>query len=141
MNAWLIDSYIFKHPFNCVINGPTNSGKTFLLTEIIKYRDVLINDCPNHFIYCYKTWQPSYDKIKVFLPSMLFIEGIPDPDQLQSLSNRLIIFDDLNSQYINNHEIMDIFTVGSHHRNISVIVISHNIFAKGKFSREIRLEF
>lgn len=70
---------------------------------------------------------------------MLFIEGIPDPDQLQSLSNSLIIFDDLNSQYINNHEIMDIFTVGSHHRNISVIVISHNIFAKGKFSREISL--
>ena len=40
---------------------------------------------------------------------------------------------------IDNTSIQDLFTVESHHRNTSVIMISHNLYTKGKFTRTIIL--
>ncbi len=136
---WTIDGYIFKHPFNCIISGPTSCGKTFLLAEILKFKDSLIDKAPTDVVYCYKSWQPTYDKIKMQNQHIQFHEGIPEVNVMRNIRDAIVIFDDLNTQCINNEEVMDIFTVGSHHRNISAIVLSQNIFSKGKFSREISL--
>jgi hypothetical protein len=35
--------------------------------------------------------------------------------------------------------VCDLFTKGSHHRNISVILITQNVFHEGRFSRDISL--
>ncbi len=136
---WTIDGYIFKHPFNCIISGPTSCGKTFLLAEILKFKDSLIDKAPTDVVYCYKSWQPTYDKIKLQNQLIQFHEGIPEVNVMRNIRDAIVVFDDLNTQCINNEEVMDIFTVGSHHRNISAIVLSQNIFSKGKFSREISL--
>ncbi len=128
-----------KHPFNCIISGPTSCGKTLLLAEILKFKDSLIDKAPTDVVYCYKSWQPTYDKIKMQNQHIQFHEGIPEVNVMRNIRDAIVIFDDLNTQCINNEEVMDIFTVGSHHRNISAIVLSQNIFSKGKFSREISL--
>ena len=50
----------------------------------------------------------------------------------------LIILDDLlNEVYLK--DVCDLFTKGSHHRNISVIVITQNVFHQGRFCRDISL--
>jgi hypothetical protein len=36
-------------------------------------------------------------------------------------------------------DVCDLFTKGSHHRNISVILITQNLFHQGRFCREISL--
>lgn len=136
---WTIDGHIFKHPFNCIMSGPTSCGKTFLLAEILKFKDSLIDQAPANVLYCYKSWQPTYDTIKIQNPKIQFYEGMPGTDDLRNIRDLIIVFDDLNNQCINNEEVMDIFTVGSHHRNISAVVLTQNIFSKGKFSREISL--
>ena len=43
----------------------------------------------------------------------------------------------LNSAY--SKDVCDIFTKGSHHRNISAILISQNLFHQSKFCRDISL--
>ena len=43
------------------------------------------------------------------------------------------------SECIDNKNILQLFTVGSHHKNISVIFLTQNIFCKGKHSRSINL--
>ena len=43
------------------------------------------------------------------------------------------------SECINNEEIMNLFTVGTHHINTSVFFLTQNIFSKGKYSRDISL--
>ena len=139
MNKWIVDSSIFLHPFNCILAAPTMGGKTFMMTEILKFKDVLIEPPPNRIIFCYKSWQPSYEKIKKDTPSIEFIEGILDTDIINIQNNNLIILDDLMSECINSEEIMNLFTVGSHHKNISVFFLTQNIFSKGKFSRDISL--
>lgn len=52
--------------------------------------------------------------------------------------NSLIIIDDLmTSAY--TKAICDLFTRGSHHKNISVILITQNVFHQGKYCRDIAL--
>ena len=90
-------------------------------------------------IYCYKAWQTAYDEIKTYNPIIQFQEGIVDTELLNPAVVNLIIFDDLMSECINSNTIMNLFTVGSHHKNTSVFFITQNIFSKGKFARDITL--
>lgn len=55
---------------------------------------------------------------------------------------KLIIMDDLmreGSSHSSGASVSDIFTKGSHHRNLSVLLLSQNLLHGGKFYREISL--
>ena len=43
------------------------------------------------------------------------------------------------SQVVDDKNVLNLFTVGSHHRNISVIFLTQNIYEKGKYARSISL--
>jgi hypothetical protein len=62
-----------------------------------------------------------------------------DTDIINIQNNNLIVLDDLMSECINSEEIMNLFTVGSHQKNIGVFFLTQNIFSKGKFSIDISL--
>ena len=53
--------------------------------------------------------------------------------------NSLVILDDLMSQCSNNQRMSDLFTRGSHHRGISILYLTQNLFPPGKLSRTISL--
>ena len=53
--------------------------------------------------------------------------------------NSLVILDDLMSQCSNDQRVADLFTCGSHHRGISVLFLTQNLFPPGKLSRTISL--
>ena len=50
----------------------------------------------------------------------------------------LVILDDLLN-YVYSKQVCELFTRGSHHRNISVILITQNLFHQGRFCRDISL--
>ena len=139
MEPWLINPEIFVHPFNCIVSGPTMCGKTFLIKEILKNKDVLIKPSPNRIIFCYKEWQSTYETFKKEIEGIIFVDGIVKYDEINSNYNNIIIFDDLMNEVIQSKDIMNIFTIGSHHKNTSTFFISQNIFARGKFARDISL--
>ena len=68
-----------------------------------------------------------------------FYEGIYDITNLNSQFNNLLILDDLMREASGNEQILDMFTKGSHHKNTSVMLLTQNIFSKGKHSRTISL--
>jgi GTPase SAR1 family protein len=138
MSEWLVDEYIFKHPFTCLVVGPSGCGKTNFLVSLLKNKDTLINEKIENIIYCYKEYQTSYDLIKNFCSNIHFNHGVYDKPLNKSIKN-LIIFDDLMKETIENSFIQDLFTIESHHRNTSVILITHNLFPKGKYARTISL--
>ena len=112
-----------------IVSGPTSCGKTHFVKEML--RNSLVSPLPARIVWLYKRWQPLYDEIR---KSMVveFIKGIPvdlESDQFFDPGTRnLIVLDDLMSTAAKDPRINDLFTEGSHHRNLSVIAIKQSLF-------------
>ena len=72
-----------------------------------------------------------------------FVEGIPSALEQNSYfyvnKRDLIVFDDQMIDAGKDRRIVNLFTRGSHHQNISVIYIVQNPFHRGKGSHSISL--
>ena len=123
----------FAHPFTCVVFGPTGSGKTELVAKLIKNISEMMVPAPKKIVWCYGEWQKRFEKIR----DVEFIEGLPPKDTFDGREKGLVIIDDLMNE--TNRSVTDLFTKGSHHRNISVIYIVQHLFNKGKEHRTISL--
>ena len=126
----------FKHPFTCVLAGPSGSGKTTFIYKLITNVERLITPPPDEIIYCYSEWQPMYQELQEKF-NVLFFEGLPDTDSFTPDRVRLIIIDDLMNEV--NEKVTRLFTKESHHRGVSVIHITQNLFSKHKEQRTITL--
>ena len=135
----LVNDKLFIHPFTCLIAGPTQSGKTTLLKKILENNQLYIQPPPTRVIYCYSRWQDNFDILKLSIPNIEFKIGLIDIDELSKEQNNLVILDDLMTESEKDNSILNLFTVDSHHKNISVILISQNLFSQGKYSRTISL--
>lgn len=66
-------------------------------------------------------------------PKVEFHQGIPadldDDEFFDPKHNNLLILDDLQSTSGKDKRVTDLFTEGSHHRSLSVISISQNLYA------------
>ena len=78
----------------------------------------------------------------VTIPNIEFVKGIPTALEHAYFSvNKwnLIVFDDQMIDAGKDQRIVNLFTRGSHQRNLSVIDIVQNVFHQGKGSRSISL--
>ena len=75
------------------------------------------------------------------MPHIEVVKGIPTALERDSGVNKrnLIVFDDKMINASKDKRIVNLFTRGSHHRNLSVIYIVQNLFHQGKGSRIINL--
>ena len=122
-----------KHPFTSVVAGPTKSGKTRFVFRLIENADTLINPPPERIVYCYGEFQPIFAKF----PAVEFHEGLPDVNQFDGRKRVLLILDDLMNEA--NQNICNLFTKLSHHRNVSVVFVTQNLFHKNPFVRTMNL--
>ena len=122
----------FMHPFTCMVSGPTSSGKSTFISKLLELSHEKIYPAPEKVIWCYSQWQPLYDSM---IESVEFHQGMPD--NIDSSVRNLLILDDLMSDV--DESVTELFTKGSHHRNISVIYIVQNLFHQGKEHRTISL--
>ena len=126
----------FKHPFCMTIAGPTQSGKSYFVYNLLRNRQDLIIPASKKIIYCYSVWQPLYSKMLVDITGISFNKGIPD---ISTEKDVIVILDDLMNECLEDKSILSMFTIGSHHKNISVIFLTQNIYEKGKYARSISL--
>ena len=79
----------------------------------------------------------------VAMPYIEVVKGIPTALEQDSYFDvntlNLIVFDDQMIDASKDKRIVNLFTRGSHHRNLSVIHIVQNLFHQGKGSRSISL--
>ena len=52
---------VFKHPFSCIIAGPSQSGKTTFVVHLIKFRNEMVHPVPKAIIWHYSEFQPAYE--------------------------------------------------------------------------------
>ena len=137
------DKVILSHPFTMMLAGPTGSGKTFWMKQLLERSATMINPSPKRIIWCYKRWQPMFDEMKQTIRNILFVQGIPedlnDDSFIDSRFPSLIIFDDLMNDATNSQNVCELFVEGSHHRNLSVACLVQNAFYKAKGSRTMSI--
>ena len=129
----------FKTPANFYICGASQCGKSFLVRSMLHHRDELFEPKITKIIFCYGEYQSAFDSMMQTIPNLTFVEGFPENLNDMLCTNCLVIVDDLMSQCSQNQSMSDLFTKGSHHRGVSVIYLTQNLFPPGRQSRTISL--
>lgn len=122
-----------RHPFTATVAGPTGCGKTQFTFRLIENASQMISPAPRKIYYCYGEYQTIFAKY----PHVIFNEGLPDVSNFDGKDPVLLVIDDLMQE--TNHTVANIFTKVSHHRNVSVLYLTQNLFPKNKFARTISL--
>jgi len=123
----------FKHPFTCIVAGPTSCGKTNFVLRLIDNMNIMIEPTPDKTIYYFNEYQSIFDDYV----QVDFRQGIPKADEIEKLNNALVVLDDMMTEV--DQKVSNMFTRGSHHRNVSVIFMVQNFFNKNKHMRTISL--
>ena len=126
-----------KHPFTMLVAGPTGSGKTQFVRNMINNASRISDLPPVNITYFYGEYQNMFNS----MPDVKFVDGLQQ-EQVEAIGGgdpEWIVIDDLMLEASNQSFISNLFTRGSHHRNISVILIAQNFFMRGKESRNISL--
>ena len=129
LQSWLNDDDIiteaeFPDNFRCIISGPSECGKTFLLKKLIlasTYFDKL---------YIIGTTGDQYHGIERINPkaNVEFIKDIkdlPSPDKLPKDLKKLMIFDDVRAK----EPIINEYFCRGRHNNCNMIYLNQNLFS------------
>ena len=118
-------------------------GKNCLGTITVATSSNVIDQPPERIIWCYSQWQPAYTQLLMMIPNIEFVKGIPESlenDSYLDVNKRnLIVIGDQMIEAGKHNRTVNLFTKGSHHRNLSVIYIVQNLLHQGKGNRGISL--
>lgn len=120
-----------KFTSNITVAGPSQSGKTEFVIQLIKYKDIVFNEKAHHIVWCYSEVIPRK------LPNITFHKGLIESEKI--LKQSIIIIDDLLQETLSSDELSKIFTRICHHRQCCIIFITQNLYQQGRFTRSITL--
>ena len=133
-----MEAFKFHSPISIAIFAPSFSGKSTLTRKILEDADSLFVQPPDFVVYCYKEWLPMFDEMKDSVKEFTLHQGVPSREQMEEWAQGrhfILVLDDLQQVCENNRDVAEIFTVGSHHLNYTVIYWCHNIFGREQFAR------
>lgn len=118
--------YKLKPRFTLTIAGPSNSGKSELTCSLIDNAQHTLEVPPTKIYICYGCSEAVYTRFETLPYPIEYINGVP-PEDFKFTDNSIVIFDDLQSRV---NEIEPYFTKYAHHKKISCIYITQNLFLK-----------
>jgi len=124
------DDPIFKHPFSFIMSGTSGSSKTSFCIHLLQNLDALCTgrEFASGIIWCLseKTAVPERQQFRC--KNVKYNEGVPESFGGGGGGKPCLVMlgDMLNDVY--SKQLCDLFTRGSHQKNISVILITQNLF-------------
>jgi len=94
----------------------------------------MVDPPPSKIVYCYGEYQRLFDEYR---SRVTFNRGLPNLEDFDGSEPVLLIIDDLMNE--TDESVANLFTKGSHHRNVSVAFLVQNLFHKNKHIRTISL--
>ena len=98
---------------------------------------------PSKVLYCYGIHQDLFDDMERSVPNFQSRQGLPTVEELDEFTrdkrHKLVIIDDLMHEVMRNRNMELLFTQGTHHKCVSVILITQNLYPGGKHARTIAL--
>ena len=114
------------HPFTCIVSGPTGSGKSVFTFKLIEHEREVISPPPERILFCYDKYQQIFDNYL----RVEFHDGLPEVSSFDGKKRTLLVMDDLMTS--TDDRVVDMFTKISHHRNLSVVYLTQNLFYQNK---------
>lgn len=125
----------FQHPMTSRFVGPSACGKSTFLFQVIQQN--LIEPFPEVITYFYgSAWQTGIFDLLQTKYRVNFVQGFDENvvNETDPSKPSLIICDDLILEMKDSEAAANLFMRGSHHLNMSVILIEQNLFPKGRQS-------
>ena len=123
-------------PFRLIVGGGSGAGKTQIVKQIVDNN--FFDSSFNKIIYNYPHYLNDVDV--EFNKYVEFRPGLVTQHSISLLeSNTLLIIDDLSLEAGENIDVANLFAVEARKRNISIILITQNIYQQGKMFRNIRI--
>ena len=109
---------------NTIISGPTGSGKTQFVLDVIRQK--LIHPFPKNIYYMYKVEQDFMQSWNEMEETKInFIKNL-NFKKVDMTEPSLLIIDDL--MLSKDKETVEMFILGSHHRQVSLFFITQGLF-------------
>lgn len=124
-------------PTTMAIYGPTQSGKTNFVLQLLKHANTMFTERVEEIHYCYSAYQKCYDVIKQVddVDKVTFHDGMPLVKDCVKWaymkSHIVVVFDDLMTELSKDKDMIRFVTVNCSHNHITMIVLLHNIFQPG----------
>ncbi len=140
---WTENPLPFLTPANICLVGSQQSGKTFLTMKLLENIKYSFSPAPKKVLYCYTEWQDKFDAMQDSIPNITFHQGLPSCSYIEEWSTErdgsLIILDDLMTSICSSLDMVQLFTVKCHHRNITTLMLNQSLFPTGKYARTLSL--
>ena len=122
-----------QHSFTSIVSGPTGSGKTQFTIKLVNHASKMISPPPDEIVWCYGIYQEIFQS----LTGVRFVDGLPNISEFDDSKHTLMIIDDLMHEA--DDRVAQLFTKGSHHKNISIVFLTQNIFHSSIYNRTMNL--
>lgn len=135
-------------PFSMLVVGSTNLGKSTLVRDLIVNHYRMFDNPLDEIIYLHHKYGFDDELVTYFNENLnipiRFVEGFPSTDIIEGKlfegdkkSSKCLIIDDVVGSALRSPNFLELFTVLSHHDNITVIAIMQNLFAETASSRQV----
>lgn len=133
-----------------LIAGPSGSGKSQRVCDIIRHKDLLIEDGHQirNVVLAYQIWQPHYQQLLDEGVITAVREGFPTLDEFKELvapyraEGSIFVLDDMECElYQREHAktLEELIKVQSRHYAVSIFLLFQSLFSPHKAARQISL--
>ena len=130
--------FVLPTPTTILIAGPTGSGKTEMVSRMLRDSSGYFSEDIHEIRYHYGAWQERFASMRQEDPRYVFVPEVPTMADLPDGSKHtVIVIDDLMEEVSKSTTTTDIFTKYSHHRNITVIFIVQKLYGDSRNARVI----
>lgn len=141
-----VEKYVFQTNRSCCIAGPSFSGKSTFCIRLIYLREKLYppGEVPKKILYCYGVENEIFKKLKEDIEDIQFYKGLPTLEKIKEYADEdslMLIIDDLMQEIVDSKDIELLLIREAHHSRISTFVITQNLYARGKNSRSISINY
>jgi len=121
-----------QHPFTLLVAGPSSCGKSTFVIRLLECREQLCDTEFKNIVWCH-----SENNAQHHLKNFSCVKVVSDFENPENVPTLIVLGYLMDSAY--STKVSELFTKGSHHRNISLVLITQNLFHQGPSSRDISL--
>ena len=121
-----------QHPFTLSVAGPSICTKSTFVIRLFECRGQLCDTAFKNIVWCHSENNAPHQ-----LQNVSFDKGFPEFENPENVPTLIVLDDLMDSAY--STKVSELFTKGSHHRNISIVLITQNVFHQCPSSSDISL--